>query len=388
MSKFWRNSALILSAVVLMFSLMACGGGDGGSDALTYDGSTDPAVADSTTAAILAEFGMGAIEAGFPLTQMFVVPPPELEPLATPNIVIPAFTTQVTQTVPEEAVWDGADYGMGGAGTADMNGTMTLFLFNFISANADTWWVDRIELDGSIVFDGFSVDEDEPTLSGKVTVISSTFRLSNYDIPFILSSGNFDDDPGFPVWEEAAMTFTDIDLEQGDESWALGEGDWYLQNVPGFSSSLDINSMTVGYEGQTYKIENTNVMVTFEEEMVVTALEPQEIETETTYIEIGGTAGADNGAFYHPELGLIYFSGEITEEDPPGDIVGDYLEFFDAEVEGDILFGVYFGYDDSVNTYAPATFYNLYMSTEKYSERGYVIDGSFIQSDLAPLLLL
>ncbi len=378
-----RSTILIMIALMFTFILFACGGG--GSDSLTYDGSTDPAVADSTTAAVLAEYSMGMIEAGFPLATPFVTPPPGLmmKSLAAEPLVASALTT-VTIPVPGDAIIYGADYSEAGTGTADLNGTLTLFL-GAESADAATWDIIDGEIDGSIVFAGVRTD-DGPTLSGRVTVPYGAFFFVD-DGQINILSGEFTEDPGPPVWTEVEMTFSNLTVSEGDESWSLGEGDWYLQNAPGSEASLDIYSMTVEYDSSTYKLEETNVTVGFSSgEPEALAAESLAEPSSQTQISVSGTDETDNGTFYHPELGVIYFSGDIYETDPPDDITSGHLEFYDAAVDGDAQFDVFFSYDYSDNIYAPATFYNIFMSTEMYSERGYFIDGSFVQSDLAPWL--
>jgi hypothetical protein len=379
-----RSTALVMIALMFTFFLFACGGGGGGGD-VAYDGSTDPAVADSTTAAVLAEYGMGMIQAGFPLAQPFVAPPPGLRnaSLSAQPLAWGAETT-VTVPVPSEAVIEGSEYSEGGTGTAELNGTMTLYL-GAESAESDTWYVIQGELEGSIVFDDFSTEEG-PSMTGTVTVPSGTFFMAGSGI-FSISEGTFPDDPGLPVWTEVEMTFSNLTVSEGSESWSLGEGDWFLENEPGSGASLDIYSMTVEYDSSTYKLEDTKVTVEFSSEPASLPAEPlAPAPVSQTHINVSGTGEAENGTFYHPELGRIYFSGDIYETDPPDDITDGHLEFYDAAADGDTLFDVYFGYDDGSNLYAPATVYNIFMSTEKYSERGYFIDGTFIQSDLAPWL--
>ena len=52
---------------------------------------------------------------------------------------------------------------------------------------------------------------------------------------------------------------------------------------------------------------------------------------------------------------------------------------------GATLYNIWFDYDDDDdNIYDPATYYRL--DIDEYTERGYFIDGSFIPTDLAPLI--
>ena len=367
MARVSRGSILTLAVVLIAFSLMACGGSSGGGDATTYTGSTDPATADSTTAAVLAEYGMGSVEAGFPLAQAFVVPLPSdpnglsAQPLADP------FNTVVTVPVPGDAVIEGSEYGSGGSGTARITGEMTLYLHNSYSAVADTWYIAEAELNGEIVFTGYNIEEGEPAITGTVTVPSGFFWFSNEGVQFSLSEGDFLDNPGFPIWSEVTMAFTEIDLAEGSDLWTLGEGDWDLQIELGYGASLDINSMTVEYESQTYKLEDTNVTVTFGDIRQI-------IEPDSTSIQISGTGENENGTFYHPTLGVTYFSGLLLEQDPPGEIVNGALSFYDAPTQETELFYVEFEYDELEG----ATAYCIYIIEGGIYQYGYFVDGAFV----------
>lgn len=315
MAKRFKFITILTAVLGLAFLFMACGG-SGGGDSVTYEGSTDPAVADSTTAPTLAEYGIGVLEAGFPLATPFVVPPQGMMPVSlSAQPLAWAAETTVTIPVPAEAVYAGSDYDSKyGTGTADINGTMTLYL-GADSAAANTWEILYGELDGSIVFDDFSIG-DEPSLTGTVTVPYGQFMFTG-DAIFLVSTMSIPDDPGFLLWELLEMTFTSISVSEGSESWSLGEGDWYMEVSPGSSVSLDIYSMTVEYDGSTYKLEDTNLYVEFNES-APTALEaavPLAVPSQTTFYITG--IGEDCGIFYHPVLGVIYFSGELTESEPP-----------------------------------------------------------------------
>jgi len=385
MAKRFQFIISVSTVLGLMFLFMACGGG-GGSDSVTYNGSNDPAVADSTTAATLVEYALGATEAGFPLVTPFVTPPPGMvfttlsaQPLA------PGATTTVTIPVPPQAVYGGSAYdGTYGTGTADLNGSLTLYL-SAESALANTWSVISGELNGSIVFDNFRTEEG-PGISGTVTVPSSTFYFSGEAL-FEMSTMSIPSDPGFPVWQELEMTFTNIAVSEDQDSWSLGEGDWYLQKA-GDSVTLDIYSVTVEYDGSTYKLEDTELNV--QAGMVPAALgaaQPLIVVPDTINFQFSGIT-TSNGTFYHPDLGVTYFSGDLTESDPPGDLTSGTLSFYDGADEANLLFNVYFGYDETYNEGQGATFYNLYMNTEEYFEKGYFIDGSFIMDANAPTLIL
>jgi hypothetical protein len=377
MSKHFQVVISIVAALALAFMFVACGGSSSGGGDVTYSGSTDPAVADSTTAPTLAEYGIGVLEAGFPLAGPFATPPPGiiLTSLSAKPLVVYAETTTVTIPFPPEAVYDGADYDDVGTGSLDLNGDLTLYLGTY-SAGADTWEIAYAEMDGSIVFNNFRVD-DGPAVTGRVTVPFAQFQFSGEAL-FEMSSMSIPDDPGFPIWQLLQMTFTNITVSDGGESWSLGEGDWEMEVLFDSYVSLDINSMTVEYQGDTYKLEDTNLYV--ESGEVV----PLAVGSWTDYTISG--VDADNGTFYHPELGVIYFSGDLNEEDPPGDITGGELNFYDAANEGNSQFFIYFGYDEAYNDGEGATVYELNMDTEEYYEIGYFIDGTFIEDPSAPSL--
>jgi len=360
-----------------MFLFMACGSSGGGSSSVTYSGSNDPATADSTNATVLAEYAFGALQAGFPLASPFVTPPSGvLNALSAEPQVVYVETTTVTISLPPDAVLYGADYDdVYGTGTADLNGDLTLHL-GTLSAGADTWEIEYAEMDGSIVFHNFRV-EDGPAVTGRVTVPFAQFQFSGIAL-FEMSSMSIPDDPGFPIWQLVQMTFTNLTLSGDGESYSMGEGDWEMEILVGSAVSLNINSTTIEYQGDTYKLEDTNLLV--ESGGIV----PVAIGDQTNYTISGIDYKA--GVFYHPDLGKIWFRGTLLEESPPGDITDGWLEF-SGDV-GQVLYNVYFGYDEATGDLAPATFYNLYMSTEEYSENGYFIDGSFIPDETAPWLLL
>jgi len=356
MFKGFKGSVLILMMVLIAFSVVACGGGTS-SSSVTYDGSSDPAVADSTNASTLAEFGMGAVQAGFPLAEPFVMGPPGMVVVALearPQAM--AFETTITIPVPADAVIQGSEYDSTyGTGTADLNGTLTIYLGSD-DAEAATWYILEGVLNGNIVFDDFS-PEGEPTISGKVTVPYGKFYFYEEGVGINLNTSEWTGDPGPPVWLEVEMTFSNLTVTDSDGSWYLGEGDWYLENVPNVTASLDINSLTVEYDGNTYKLEDTNVFV--------------DIGEGSNEISIAGTGLIENGTFYHPDLGVIYFSGGLIDAGDGG-IVDGLLEFYDAAVEGTLIFTVEFEWDDSEG----ATAYWIYFEDGSYDEFGYY-DGSF-----------
>jgi len=376
MLKCFKVSISIAAVLGLMFLFMACGGSSSGGGSVTYSGSTDPAVADSTNATFLAEGAFGILQGGFPLAGPFVTPPPGIiiTSLSAKPLVVYAETTTVTIALPPEAVYHGADYDdFYGTGSLDLNGDLTLHLGTY-SAGADTWEIAYAEMDGSIVFDNFRVD-DGPAVTGRVTVPFAQFQFSGEAL-FEMSSMSIPDDPGFPIWQLLQMTFTNITVSDGGESWSLGEGDWEMEVLFDSYVSLDINSMTVKYQGDTYKLEDTNLYV--ESGEVV----PLAVGSYTDYTISG--IDAENGTFYHPELGVIYFSGYVYEENPPGDIIEGELNFYDAANEGISQFFIYFGYDEAYNGGEGATVYELNMDTEEYYEIGYFIDGTFIKDPSAP----
>ena len=170
---------------------------------------------------------------------------------------------------------------------------------NNIASDADTWTIIEVEHAGTIAFDGFRVDEG-PALTGTVTVSSGLFTFSG--IPeYSVSQADFLNDPGFPIWQVVDMTFTEITLSEGSESWSLGEGDWSMEISLGDWVDIDIN----------YKIEDTNLYVEFSNS--IPAAVPQiVIPVDQTFIGLSGI-DSDNGAFYHPELGLIYYTASIRD---------------------------------------------------------------------------
>lgn len=366
----------VLTAVLgLAFLFMACGSSGGGGGDVAYEGSTDPAVADSTTAATLAEYGIGVLEAGFPLVTPFVTPPFEAGPVSL--VVMPAydFTMTVVLPVPDGAVISGDEYSPMGAGTADLDGTLTMLVGNSVSAMADTWYVMSGELDGSLDFDGFRTEEG-PAISGKATVPYASFYFDG-PAEFSASEGNFTDTPDNPgtiVWQEVEMTFTSITVSDEGDSWTLGEGDWSMEISPGISVDLDINSQTVEYDGSTYKLEDTNLYVEFNGSTptALAAVVPLVGPSETAFYISG--IGESNGTFYHPELGVIYFSGVILEAE--GEITGNGVAFFDG-VDDEVstrLFDVDFAYDDGQGS----TAYWINVDSEGYDEFGYFVDGTFM----------
>lgn len=381
MAKRYQFVVSVTAVLGLMFLFMACGSGGGGGGDVTYEGSTDPAVADSTTVTALAEYGMGALESGFPLAGPFVTPPPGMVMIGlAAQPLVADFTTTVTIPVPPEAVYNGSDYdSKSGTGTADIDGSMTMLLGNNVAADANTWFIVEVELDGSILFDTFSTGDD-PSITGRVTIPYGLFDFSG-DANFSMSTMEIIDDPGFPVWQELEMTFTKISVADDGESWSLGEGDWIMSILPGSSVNLDINSLTVKYEGKTYKLEDTRLDVELSEIIPLIILPPTTERTDITITGIDYKAGT----FFHHDLGEIQFAGTLREEDPPDDIVQGGLTFYSTM--GETLYNIFFAYDKNQGNQAPATFYNLYIGGD-YFEKGYYIDGSFIEDNTAPTIIL
>ena len=144
MGKQIRAFISITAVITLAFMFMACGGSSSGGDDIVYEGSTDPAVADSTTAPTLAEYGIGSVEAGFPLVAPFAAQPPEMMPasLAAQPMFAMHITT-VTIALPPEASYYGSDYDSEyGTGIAELGGMLTLSLGNpeqMLSAMVCAW---------------------------------------------------------------------------------------------------------------------------------------------------------------------------------------------------------------------------------------------------------
>ena len=61
---------ILMTALAALALPFGCGGGGSGSGSVTYDGNTDPAVADSTTSTALAQSALNAIGSVFPTVQV------------------------------------------------------------------------------------------------------------------------------------------------------------------------------------------------------------------------------------------------------------------------------------------------------------------------------
>lgn len=352
-----KGSILVLIMVLFTFSVVACGGGSS-SDSVTYSGSTDPAVADSTTAATLGEYDMGSLEAGLPVVSPFVMAPASSQAAISAQPQAWTFETTMVMPLPAEAMLYGSDYDEAGTGTGDLNGTLTLTLGSE-DAEATTWYIDHGELNGNIVFDGFTPDGG-PTVSGKVTIPSGTFYFAGADVGVDIGTGEWLNEPDVLVWLEVDMTFSNLTVTDEGDSWSLGQGILYLKNNPGIAASLDIESQTIEYDGDTYKVEDTNLYVDIEEGYVV--------------FSISGTGIDENGTFYHPVLGVTWMSGAIAETDAEGIVEGE-LYFYDAVTEGNLVFTILFVWDDVEG----ATAYWIDLEDGSYDEFGYYVDGTFVE---------
>jgi len=354
-----RNSLAVIGTVILMLTFIACGGSGGGSD-VTYNGSTDPAVADSSTSTTLTEYGLGVVQAGSPLAEAFLAEP-EMVPTALAAGAVPlgAYTT-LTIPVPPDAVIDGEGYNMGGSGTATLKGTMTLYV-NAASAESNTWNVEYGVLHGSIVFNGFSVNGG-PTLTGTVTVPDGGFYFSGEAV-YSLSDGNFTSDPGLPMWSEVAMTFTNLTVSTGDDSWSLGEGDWFMELSPGEGAYIYINSMTVLYDGSAYKLEDAQLTINL-------------YPGEGTEYDIAGDSN-DYATFYHPALGKVWFDASVGVGEATGEIDFGGAGFYDGPSELDNqLVEVEFTWDDGYGD-SGATAYWIGVYLEEVDLYGYIVDGVY-----------
>lgn len=364
MKRRMRTTFCLLTAFALAFSFMACGGGGGGgSDAVTYSGNTDPAVADSTNAVTLADYSLGVMQAGSPLADAFLALPSSVPTsLAVQSLsVVPleayAATTTVTIPVPAEAILYGNSYSEAGTGAADLNGSLTLYL-GADSAEAATWYVTRGSLNGSIVYSGFSTDSG-PTMTGTVSVSDGGFYFygsGQFDMP----SMSFLDDPGDIVWNNYGdLTFSNIAVSYGSDSWSLGQGDWRIDVAAGSGLEIDIYSMTVEYAGSTYRYENT-----------------YQDYSRTSRSFSGPYVDIPHATFYHPVLGKIWLSANLTINGSIDEISTGLLSFYDA-VDGEIsLFDVHYAYDAAYNNNEGANTYYI-DGPGDFEETGHIVEGVY-----------
>ena len=383
-----KNVSVIMLVCVAFALAIGCGGGGGGSDAVTYNGSEAEAVADSTNFTDLASYALAMPEAAGPLAGFFLGAAGEVwaDPLsAEPQFY--GFTTFVT--IPFSKTIQGSLYSNDGSGSADVSGTLVLFLGSD-SDTAATWDVVEADFEGTVTLNSFDGMGDGLAASGVLTISEAEFLYENN--PTInINTGDWvvGPQPDTFYMDAAFVTFTDITVTADGDSWSLGEGEWYVTSNTELIGTIDIEltSMTVGYEGQTYKLEDAFVQVTKTNPAAAESAQVQPLETipvVTTRVDISVTGYPGSTAvFYHPTLGYVYFESDIRYETPPGDITGGSIALY---VSGDSkVCTIYFGYDGL----AGSAFYNLYeQSPGTYGEKGYIIDGIMTPDPSAPIILL
>ena len=362
-----RSFFTVVSLAALIISPIACGGGGGGSSAVTtYDGNTDPAVVDSTTATPLAQSGLRSASAGFPVVQVFFMEEPGAAPAAAPLAAQPLALgpgTTVLMPIPSDVVIYGAD--LGGGGTLTLAGTVSLWVED-LSAGGMTWTVTDATMNGSVTFDEYYNGSDGPEITGTVTVTDTTVIFSNSPVEYSMVTQDFLGDPGFPMFTDVAITFSSLNVGTGVDSYSLGEGDMEFTLDSSFVD-LVIISLTAEDDDESYKIEDGQVYVSF--------------GPSGEDITIDGYVG-DYATVYHSTLGKFYFYADFTEEDPPGDITTGYFEVSEDGVSADAQFYVDY-------TLIDGTYYNAYMdlgSGWEMIEKGYLLDWEFIPDPSAPTL--
>lgn len=367
MKKNLTTTLSILMVLAMAFSFIACGGG-GSSSVLTYDGNTDPAVADSTTATPLAQAGLNSAAAGFPVVQAFFMEEPGAEPAAAQPLV--AYDgTFVTIQIPSDAVIDGAY--LGGDGTMTLAGTVTMWVQE-VSAGAVTWTVTDAVMNGTVTFDGYynGAGSVEEQLTGTVTVTDTDIVFSNDPVEFPLADiGSIQDYIDFPIFTDVAITFTHLTVGTGADSYSLGEGD--LEFALGeFDVEVYINTLTVSFGGETYKIVDGLIYVAFG---------PDGVD-----IMIGGIdIDSDYATVYHPTLGMFYFYASFFEDDLVGDITSGNFEISEDGSTSIAEFIV--EYDEEIW----GTYYNLLVDGEDNPvEKGYLLDWEFIPDPAVPDILM
>jgi len=363
-----RGMAKVMVPIVLlglMIVQIGCGGGGSSSDSVNYNGSNDPAVADSTTATPLAQTGLNASSAGFPVVQAFFMEDPGAEPVSVQPLADYA-GTDVTLQIPSDAVFDGADMG-GGEGTMKLAGSLLLWVEDR-SAGGMTWTIANATMNGSITFNGYynGMGSVEEQLAGTVAVTDTSVIFSNDPVEFPLTDlgpaiVNYLD---LPTFTDIAVTFTDLTVGTGADSYSLGEGD--LEISLG-SSGVDvvINSLTAEGGGESYKIEDGHINVSF-------TLDGDDIV-------IDGSA-SDYMTVYHSTLGMFYFYASFIEDDQVGDITSGIFEISEDGLVADVLFHVSYNPTD-------LTYYNSFMdlgSGWEIIEKGYLLDWEFTPDPTAP----
>lgn len=354
-----RKFVTILAVAAFSASLlMACGGSDGAATlgAVTYDGSTDPAVADSTTATPITQNALDSVASGFPVVQsLFMSDPGSASPAVAQAVY--AYTGTYVMPIPAEAIV------YGDMGTMLPTGNLTLHVGS--DTNGDTWTVLTTTMNGTMVFDGFTNETDGETVTGAVGVTNANIMWSNDPVIYSVSEQDFTGDPGMFFITYANLTFSNLTVDAGTaDAYSLGGGDL---EVSLFSDNADvtINMLTVEHDGETSKVEDTNVNVFFMS------------NPDGDQITISGI-DADYGVVYDSTYGWIYFSANLTEERPPDAVTGGYIELSTDGVDPDAYY-----YLDHNLTYG--TYYNLYVS-DTLVEKGYWVDWEMTPDPNAPTI--
>ena len=351
-----------MAVFILLLASIGCGGGGSSSAVTTYDGNTDPAVADSTTATPLAQAGLDASSAGFPVVQAFFMEEPVAAPVAAP--LAPGYDgTYVIMQIPSDAIIDGADLG-GGGGTMTLAGSILMWVEDR-SAGGATWTIANATMNGSITFNGYynGMGSTEEQLTGTVSVSDTSVVFSNDPVEIPLADigpaiVNYID---FPIFTDVAITFTHLTVGTGADSYSLGEGDMEITLGVGYVDVI-VNSLAAEGGGESVKLEDSQVYVLF------------------------GPGGADitiegdvdyYATVYHSTLGKFYFHAAIIEDDTVGDIVSGSLEVSEDGIVEDFYF-------DLALDSADRTFYNSFTFGGTLVEKGWLDDWEFIPDAGAP----
>jgi hypothetical protein len=335
---------------------MACGGSDstGTLGGVTYDGNTAPAVADSTTATSLVQTALDSVSSGFPVVQSLFMSDPGSNPAAVPQAEF-TYTETFVMPIPAEAIVYGMD------GTMTPSGNLTLLVGS--DTMGDTWTVVQTTMNGNMVFDGFTNEPGGETVTGSVSVTNANIIWPDGPVVYSVSEQDFTGDPGMFVITYANLTFSNVTVDAGTaDAYSLGGGD--LEVSMGVDSvDVTINTLTVEHDGETSKVEDTNVNVVFTS------------DPEGDAITISGI-DAKYGVVYDATHGWIYFSATLTEERPPDAVTYGYIELSTDGVDPDAYY--YIDYNPTDGTH-----YNLYVGGTLV-EKGYWVDWEMTPDPNAP----
>jgi len=363
-----RKLVMILAVAAFSASmLMACGGSDGAATlgAVTYDGSTDPAVADSLTATPITQNALESVASAFPVVQSMFMGGSSGQPTAARAAIeaqplAAAYTTTVTMAIPAEAVVDGY------VGTMLPTGALTLELGSD-TFPSDTWTVTQTTMNGNMVFNGFSNEMDGETVTGTTGISNANIIWPGGPVVYSLSAQDFTGDPGMFAITYANITFSNLTIDAGTaDAYKLGGGDLEVSMFPD-SVELAINTLTAEYDGETSKVEDTFVDVDF------TSNPGGEVDI----ITIAGL-DATYGVVYHQTHGWIYFSASLTDEHTPDAVTGGYIELSTDGVDPDAIY--YIDYNPTDGTH-----YNLYVGGTMV-EKGYWVDWEMTPDPTAPTI--